>query len=276
MKNAPEGKRKLHRSPLAIVATAIVALAVGGSAFFLSQDEAPDPGEDLCWSLVSPEQSPESGPLEECGDKLETSMTGRSAGQAAPQQAHRHSPEQVRITERVITTYAESEAAAIPEEIRQNLANALTHYSYDVFDILGIDVDFSDPDFSTTPNNLDVSAEILREFLLKLASDPGAFSAVYSSQHERIVQRIGTLTRADFTSTPTGTTDKAVGVMRESGRATGILFSIASETSPGDTEYGWPRLRNAIANQAEEVGVHEGRRLQNLFREAEKSFNDWS
>lgn len=277
----PEGaerERRIRRAPLVIAATAIASLIVGGSVFFLSKDEASDPGEELCWSLVSPKLSANSEPLTKCGDALESSMTGRPAGEDAPQAAYRHSAEEVRMTERVIKAYTESETTIVPEEIRQNLANALTHYTSDVSNILQITVDYSDPAFSTEPNDLSVSVVDLGDFILKLGADPDAFDIVYESQFDRIVQQVGTLTHRDFTSAPAGNTDRPLGLMRQSGRATGILHKLTERGSFEDPKkYGFSRLRSTIEERAENVGVSKKEaRLQNLYRAAEDSFLDWS
>ncbi|NEA88200.1 hypothetical protein G3I38_30665 [Streptomyces sp. SID7958] len=278
MPEAAEERRNIYRSPLAITATVIAALIVSGSIFILSDDDASDPGEEFCWSLVSSESSEDSGPLTKCGEALESAMTGRRAGEDAPRTTDRHSVEQVRMTERVISAYTESETTVVPEAIRKNLGNALSHYSSDVSDILQVDVDYSDADFATEPNNLSVSVADLSDFIFKLGADSDAFDVVYESQFNIISRQIDALTRRDFTATPTGETDRPLGMMRQFGRATGILHKIAEKESFTDTEkYGFPRLRNALDERVEKEGVNrKDRRLESLYRAAEESFLDWS
>ncbi|MFC8989405.1 hypothetical protein G3I31_31275 [Streptomyces sp. SID9913] len=278
MPEAVEERRKIYRSPLAITATVIAALIVIGSIFILSDDDASDPGEELCWSLVSSKSSEDSGPLTKCGEALESAMTGRPAGEVAPRTTHRHSVEQVRMTERVISAYTESETTVVPEAIRKNFGNALSHYSSDVSDILQVDVDYSYAYFATKPNNLSVTVADLSDFIFKLGADSDAFDVVYESQFNIISRQIDALTRRDFTATPTGATDRPLGMMRQFGRATGILHRITEKESFTDTEkYGFPRLRNALDERIEKVGVsRKDGRVQNLYRAAEESFLDWS
>lgn len=101
------------------------------------------------------------------------------------------------------------------------MANTLAHYPGDVHDILSGGVDYSDPDFSTHPNDVSVKTEEMNRFVRALSEDGGAFRMLHDSQLGHIAEQIDTLEKDDFTQKPTGNSDAAIGIARDSGKVSG-------------------------------------------------------
>lgn len=95
------------------------------------------------------------------GAALEAAITGHSPGSTpAPENYPQHSATETRFFEEVVNSYGEMGAKdqgnAIPQNMRQNLANAVAYHPSDVYAIPWKNVDFSDPDSSTEPNDVDL------------------------------------------------------------------------------------------------------------------------
>ncbi|MFI2227526.1 hypothetical protein [Streptomyces fradiae] len=221
-----------------------------------------------------------TGSAQECGDALETAMTGKPAGEKAPTAPTERLPDaQSRNFVKAVSAFTKNagpETADIPDTIRGNMANAVTYYTDDVFQILGGHVDHSEESYSTTPNDIDLDRSTVLAFLRPLAQDEKAFDSIRASVFHRIDSDIATLDKADLTTAPRqapgeATGDKATGVARESGRVTGTLRRLSGEAitarhGQGTKErmtalerdaqrFGLPRLRQAFLAYAVRVGV---------------------
>ncbi|MDX3377250.1 hypothetical protein PV390_22905 [Streptomyces sp. ME02-6991-2A] len=269
-----------RRLPLVAAATATaVALIAGGVALALRGDDSSQES-DYCWSLVQSPKKDDSRSLDECGAALEREMTGQEPGQPVAKELPRR-PEQVRVLERVVSAYGGTGAAVMPAEIRGNMARALAHYPSDLGDILGTNVDYSAPEFSTEPNDVDVAYGEMLAFLASVAKDRAAFDVVHDSQAAQVVGSINSLTRDDFTRAPAGTPDRALGTVQEAGYVVGSLYGIHAAASAGDEsdvdaqKYGWPRLEGLLRARMVQLGAREdGERAQELLKQAESTFND--
>ncbi|MFG3494509.1 hypothetical protein [Streptomyces sp. NPDC047928] len=228
-------------------------------------------------------------------------MTGNPAGRPAPDAATEMSQQQIHAFEQAVSTYAaqaNSSSASMSSKTRYNLANALTYYRNDVYDILGISVDFSDPDYSTAPNSIKVDAFTMTEFLGVVADDEGAFRLVRESVFESAENQINSLGRSDFTDEPRNNTgkpyvDQALGAARQAGAATGSLRKIRfqalkrqhqgdesklEEALVGDYKrYQFSRLAQIFQTRAQGLGVtstSEGKgRLEEIIATARESFS---
>ncbi|MYR81168.1 hypothetical protein K7395_11605 [Streptomyces filamentosus] len=167
------------------------------------------------------------------GAALEAAATGRTPGSSAPEGFTEHTAAQTRVLEEVVRSYSEItkiDQGAMPENIRVNMANTLAHYPGDVHDILSGGVDYSDPDFSTHPNDVSVKTEEMNRFVRALSEDGGAFRMLHDSQLGHIAEQIDTLEKDDFTQKPTGNSDAAIGIARDSGKVMGTLDEIRADT----------------------------------------------
>ncbi|MEV4877779.1 hypothetical protein [Streptomyces cyaneofuscatus] len=256
-----------------------VALIAGGVALALRGDDSSQES-DYCWSLVQSPKPSGSGSLDACGAALEREMTGQEPGQPVADDLP-HRPEQVRALERVVSAYGGAEGSAMPAEIRGNMAHALTHYPRDLSDILGTNVDYSAPEFSTEPNDVHVAYRQMLGFLASVAKDRSAFDVVHESQAAQLAGSINSLTREDFTRAPTATPDRTLGKVQEAGYVMGSLYGIHAAASAGDEsdidaqKYGWPRLEKLLQARMVQLGTREdGERAQELLKQARSTFND--
>ncbi|WP_141693601.1 DUF6571 family protein [Streptomyces sp. PTY087I2] len=170
------------------------------------------------------------------GLALEAAATGRPPGTAdVPEGYERHSAAQSRVFEEIIRSYAESatserHGSVIPENMRQNMGNIVAHYPDDIHQILGKNADFSSPEYSTKPNDLNVSNGELTRFLREASADGGAYRTIHDSQVGVIAQEIDGLSKGDLTIRPGAEqADTAMGVMRESGYVMGTLDQIRAD-----------------------------------------------
>ncbi|MFQ6855800.1 hypothetical protein AAIB46_33725 [Streptomyces sp. 35M1] len=261
-------------------------MSAGVSFFLLGGDgeETKDREEKLCWSLVPAESHSSTGSLKDCGNALEVAMTGSPAGQNQKKpddNVGMLDSEHATVTENVVKTYADPKVAAIPGEIHGNLANALTYYSSDIHEILSIQVDFSSPEFSTKPNDLDIERSDVSSFIAAIARDSEAFDVVYDAQMRHVAHEVNTLTRAELTRKPSGNTDRARGVARAVGASAGTLYRARitggdKETDTISPEYGWPHLEKLLQVRCNQLDApKDSERVQEIYSLARSSFNDW-
>ncbi|MFE2290294.1 hypothetical protein [Streptomyces sp. NPDC059452] len=187
----------------------------------------------------------------------------------------------MRALERVVSAYAGADGVAMPGEIRRNLGRALTHYPRDLNDILGKNVDYSVAEFSTEPNDVNVSYRQMLGFIESVAKDREAFDIVYDSQAAQVADFINSLTREDLTRTPAAAPDRALGTAQEAGYVMGSLYGTRAPVSVSDgldvdaKRYGWPRLEGMLRARTAQLRVRQdGERVQELLRQAKSTFND--
>ncbi|AXK33156.1 hypothetical protein DVA86_11360 [Streptomyces armeniacus] len=163
------------------------------------------------------------------GAALEAAMTGNTPGADAPAKFTEHSHAETRVFENVVKSYAEItkvDPGAMPDNIRQNMANAIAYYPSDVHEILGRDFDFAESDMSTGSNNVSgVNEATMTRFIRAASEDGGAFRTIHDSQVAYTAHQIQALDRGDFTDV----TDKAVSAVREGGRTMGTLDHIRAD-----------------------------------------------
>jgi len=269
-----------RRLPLVAAATvAAVALILGGVALALRGGDSSQES-DYCWSLVQSPKKGDSRSLDECGAALEREMTGQEPGQPVAKELSRR-PEQVRALERAVSAYGGAEGAVMPAEIRGNMARALTYYPRDLGDILGTNVDYSAPEFSTEPNDVNVTYGQMLAFIASVAKDRAAFDVVHDSQAAQVVDSINSLTRDEFIRASAATPDRALGTAQEAGYVVGSLYGIHAAVSAGEAsdvdaqKYGWTWLEKMLRARMTQLGAREdGERAQELLRQAKSTFND--
>ncbi|MCH0542600.1 hypothetical protein I3F58_24185 [Streptomyces sp. MUM 203J] len=281
------------------LATATAAAAV----LFWPGEDAPSQGSEACWSVLSKLDIEASRTIRDCGDALETAMTGEAPGhkpqEGTPRKLSKRNGEALEL---VITTYTDGAASAqvipVPDEIKRNLANALAHYASDTYQILAGQVDYSDPAYSTSPNGIDIDASVMSDFLDALADDEDSFGLVRNAILSQIENELEDLEKPDFLSEPRDEPgkpylDAALGTAISSGTTVGELRrarlnaltrqhenndETAKEALSEDYEtFGFPRLRKLFQDRSNELGTAEtnmGReRLENLLSEAAEAYS---
>ncbi|MFJ6612430.1 DUF6571 family protein [Streptomyces sp. NPDC091289] len=197
------------------------------------------------------------------GAALEAAMTGNVPGSPVPEGFTKHSEAQVRVLEDVVKSYAEIakiDQGAMPANIRVNMANALAYYPGDVHDVISGQVDYTDPRFSTHPNDIDVNRQSMNQFIRALSEDGDAFRKVHYSQVGHIAEQIGTLDKDDFMQNPTGDTDRGTGIAKDAGKIMGTLDEIRADVL-GDardskiSENNWDKVYGYHAYGAPVTGI---------------------
>jgi hypothetical protein len=117
----------------------------------------------------------------------------------------------------------------MPANIRVSMANALAYYPGDVHDILSAPVDYTDPYFSTEPNDVSISKADMRGFIRAASEDGGAFRMIHDSQVGHIAEQINALDREDLTGNPTGKNDRALDVVGDAGAIMGTLDEVRAD-----------------------------------------------
>ncbi|MCH0542601.1 hypothetical protein I3F58_24190 [Streptomyces sp. MUM 203J] len=166
------------------------------------------------------------------GAALEAATTGNVPGTPAPEAFTEHTAAETRVMESVIRSYAEIakiDQAAMPENIRVNMANSLAYYPSDVHQILANQINYAESDESTHPNGIDVSTEDMQHFIRAASEDGGAFRMIHDSQMGHIAEQIGSLDRQDLTQRPTGNSDRAMGVVVDAGTIMGTLDEVRAD-----------------------------------------------
>ncbi|MBW1601522.1 hypothetical protein JJV70_05245 [Streptomyces sp. JJ66] len=162
------------------------------------------------------------------GAALEAAMTGNVPGTPAPENYQDHTEAQTRVLEEVVKSYAGFSAVdktAIPENLRQDFANALTYYPTDLHDILGVDGDFSGDYISTEPNDVNVDRTTMIQFIRGISEDGTAFRTIHDSQMGIVAAGISGLDAQDLEQG----SREARGVAQTSGQVMGALDYIRAD-----------------------------------------------
>ncbi len=230
-------------------------------------------------------------------------MTGAVPGHKPPEGKPQRLPEKSgEALELVITTYTErmdtGEMAPVPSEIKHNLANALSHYAGDTYEILAGQVDYSDPQYSTTPNDIDIDTPVMGDFLDALADDGDSFKIIRETLFDQVESELEALDEQDFLDEPMNEPgkafiDSALGAAISSGTTVGELRrarlnaltrqhennkAAAEKALLEDYEnYGFPRLRRLFQDRSVALGSAEtaaGRqRLDSLLSKAAEAYS---
>ncbi|MFV0133311.1 DUF6571 family protein [Streptomyces sp. HMX87] len=180
------------------------------------------------------------------GSALEAAMTGYTPGVVPPPESYsQHTPAEKRVFEEIVKSYGDAgikdQGNAVPHNMRQNFANAVSYYPSDVYQILGKDADFSGSDFSTEPNDLDLKDTSLIRFIREVSGDGGAYRTIHDSQVAFAAAQIDHLSQNDLLSRPAeNEPDKANGVLQEAGYVMGSLDQVRADvlTDQRDSEIG--------------------------------------
>lgn len=263
MNGVSTAKRAKSSGLLATLGVVLLVMSAAGVWWWAGNGGTSERKEQnaFCWSLV-PGGEPEGGAsTADCGDALETAMTGRPPGSPVPEGKPEHDEERVRVFEETVRSYADH---VMPAEVRGNMANVLAHYAVDVHGVLV---------GRESANNTGVAGEELVPFLRGVFEDESGFRTVHDTQIARVDEALGELDHDDFTTVPDGGTDRAMGTVSDGGTVLGTLTQIrrtaiaeqgdedaATKGKLIDTyeEYGLPRLRSMIQDRAVETGVPEG------------------
>ncbi|MCZ7432399.1 hypothetical protein [Streptomyces sp. WMMC1477] len=130
------------------------------------------------------------------GAALEAAMTGNVPGTEGSEDFAKHSPAEIRVLEHVVTEYAEAakiDKSAIPENMRQNFANALAFYPQDVHDVLGVR-----GNLPTEMNDIEIDRSTMNQFIRGVAEDGTAFRTIHDSQMEVIAGDVHALSGEDL------------------------------------------------------------------------------
>ncbi|OII61099.1 hypothetical protein BJP40_07020 [Streptomyces sp. CC53] len=183
-------------------------------------------------------------------------------------------------------------------EIRKNLANALTYYRSDVYQILGSQVSYASETFSTEPNDIDLDKQDVGDFLVLLAPDEAAFQKLREALHKEIEREISRLDKATLEAAPQQepgkpqVPDKAYGVAGAAGQVAGKMRyaagrAIADRYEEGsheratalrkdETRYGLPYVRQKFEERAAAVGVPQtpgtAARMTEIMEELQRSY----
>ncbi|MFG3494510.1 hypothetical protein [Streptomyces sp. NPDC047928] len=286
--------RKAHL--FLVFLSAAVAVAIGAAYFVWPREDSEDKNLQGCVQVLEQLGVGVGAPssISECGDALETAMTGRPAGQPTKGAAIQLPAKQSAAFEAVARKYGatglDGTAAPIPREIIPNLANAVTYYLPDVYQIIGGQVDYSSPDHATKPNAIDVDSPEMTDFLRGLAEDEASFRLVRSGMFEHMAKEIGTLTDGDFAGKSRGEPgqpqkgDTAIGLARVTGKVTGTLRKArlqaitahsgekVAEAARDYRLYGFPHLERLFRSRAGEFSGHSTpertARLEDILSEA--------
>jgi hypothetical protein len=288
------GKR---RRLLAVLAGVVAAVAVAALLWPREGDVRPEARK--CWALLSELDIESSESLSECGDALESVITGEAPGHKAPEGEPEKLPkENGDALELVVSTYADQLGSArVPQEIVKNLSNALTYFPKDLYDILSGHVDYSDPSFSTSPNDIDIEKSAMRAFLRALAEDEDSFKLIREAIFGQVERDVKSLQKQDLDHEPEiepgeSYRDRALGVAQSSGEAVGMLrgerFDALRKQYRNDDEaakealvkdynsYGLPRLRTLFTEHAAALRVTRTEvgksRFESLLSEVEAAY----
>lgn len=169
------------------------------------------------------------------GKALEAAATGYVPGTTDVASDYlNHSDAQTRVFEEIVKSYSEAGASgqgsAVPENMRKNLGNVIAYYPGDVYQILGKNVDFAEPGFSTHPNGVDVGNGSMVRFIREVSEDGGAFRTIHDSQIAFAAREIEGLNHDDLSRSPEGgSPDKAKGTVQEAGYVIGALDQVRAD-----------------------------------------------
>ncbi|MFE0604099.1 hypothetical protein ACFW2T_19610 [Streptomyces sp. NPDC058892] len=260
-----QGKLRLYAAVAAFLTSAVCAVVW----FWLQGDSDEKHETKACWRILGELGTHSSGSIGSCGDALESAMTGKPAGSKATDGAQgatiRLAEEQSQAFEHVVNVYANRDVKRepMPSGILMNMANALTYYRDDVSQILSAQVDYSNPAFSTEPNDIDIDTNVMREFLTAVAKDEAAFGLVRESMFGLVTQQVNELEQDDFARKPQGDRDHAYGVARSAGSTLGALRQARFDALKAQDE-GSGALKEALAGK--DYAAYRYSRLEQLIR----------
>ncbi|MFP8887240.1 hypothetical protein [Streptomyces mangrovi] len=177
------------------------------------------------------------------GAALEAAMTGQVPGggsgetgsdsieaptEEEKEKAERDARSRVRVFEEVVKSYANISAVdktAIPENVRQNMANTIAYYPSDVHDIIGTNADFSRDSAKAEPNDVSLHRTKMLQFIRGVSEDGGAFRTIHDSQMAIVANDIVGLSKDDLQ----GGSGEAREVARTSGQTMGSLDYIRAD-----------------------------------------------
>ncbi|MFP8943892.1 hypothetical protein ACLIYM_20990 [Streptomyces fenghuangensis] len=186
----------------------------------------------FCWSLVPGGEQRGEASMDECGDALETAMTGRPAGTRPPEKTPEHGVERVRVFEKVVKAYGDrvqDDPEAIPREIRRNMANAFNFYSSDIRYVIGLYGDLSSDMLVTEPNDVDVERSTVEDFVRGVAEDGESFGEIHRFHFDLARGDVAELGEEDFRK---GTVGAELAALRV-GESMGFLDAIGAQVLEG-------------------------------------------
>lgn len=169
------------------------------------------------------------------GAALEAAATGNVPGTEAPTDFATHSEAETRVFEHMVNTYgadAKEDLESIPSNLRQNMANTVAAYPYDVHDIIGTGTDYSNPYNATEPNDVSVDDKRMQQFLRGVSEDGGAFHTIHDSQTQVVAEEVAGLDRQAFEEN----SREAKQIARDSGRTMGSLDEIRASVLASDRD----------------------------------------
>lgn len=161
------------------------------------------------------------------GAALQAAMTGNEPGAGPPQDFMHHSHAERRVFEHVVNSYGETaktHQTAMPDNIRQNMANALAYYPDDVHGLLSQRGDT----YHAVRADQDIGGDTMTHFIRAAGQDGQAFRTIHDSQMSVISHQLGGLDHDDF-SHDKGESSRANGVMDDSGKSMGSLDRIRAD-----------------------------------------------
>lgn len=165
------------------------------------------------------------------GAALEAAMTGHAPDSETPQS---FSPNQGQraVFEEVVNSYADQEKdepGSMPQNIRQNMANAVTYYPEDVQKLL------AGRDNAYESAYEDVLSTSMTHFIHAAGQDGQAFRTIHDSQLAQVMNRIAELEHDDFTGQGASTA-KADLIAMDSGISMGTLDKIRADILTDDRD----------------------------------------
>ncbi|WP_149562502.1 hypothetical protein [Streptomyces cacaoi] len=162
------------------------------------------------------------------GAALEAAMTGHAPDSETPQS---FSPNQGQraVFEEVVNSYAsqtETDQAAMPQNIRQNMANAVAYYPEDVNRLLG-ERGNTYAHFHEHPHR-NISSTSMIQFIRAAGEDGQAFRTIHDSQLAQVIDRVSGLEYEDFTGEGPPN-NKADLIVKDSGKTMGTLDKIRAD-----------------------------------------------
>lgn len=191
----------------------------------------------FCWSLVPAGEPEEGGSTAECGNVLETAMTGRPAGTRPPEKTPEHDAERVQVFEKVVKAYGDrvqDDPGAVPQEVRRNMANAFNFYSSDIRYVIGLYGDLSSDMLVTEPNDVDIDRSMVEDFVRGVAEDGESFGEIHRFHFDLARADAAELGEEAFRK---GTVGAELAALRV-GESMGFLDAIGAQSLEGRSDDG--------------------------------------
>ncbi|MBN3928771.1 hypothetical protein IQ279_03780 [Streptomyces verrucosisporus] len=268
------GNWRLMLGLAGMVMTLVVA-TLAGWWFWSGADGSAEQEERnaFCWSLVPGGEPEEGGSTAECGEALETAMTGRPAGTRPPERTPERDAGRVRVFEKVVRAYGDrvqDEPEAVPQEIRRNMANAFNFYSSDIRYVIGLYGDLSSGMLETEPNDVDIERSTVEDFVRGVAEDGESFGGIHRFHLDLARGDVTELSEEDFRK---GTVEAELAALKV-GESMGFLDAIGAQAlegrSDGGAREGWlESYGRAGEGKAEEIFSEDrdGGYLVKIFQE---------